>query len=95
MAPSAGRLPGRATEWEHRRLERGLCCLSLELFRGPTEHVLTWSLAHTQILEHLQGQVLFKGRAGSGGSRTAEDHQLAQMMELFGPLPLDLLKARE
>ena len=44
-----------------------------------------------QIFELLQGRVLFKGRADPTGAWTAEEDHLAQMIELFGPLPKDLL----
>ena len=44
-----------------------------------------------QIFELLQGRVLFKGRADPNGAWTAEEDHLAQMIELFGPLPKDLL----
>jgi len=44
-----------------------------------------------QIYELLQGRVLFKGRPDPDGAWTAEEDHLAQMMELFGPLPTDLL----
>lgn len=44
-----------------------------------------------QIFELLQGRVLFKGRPDPNGAWTAEEDHLAQMMELFGPLPTDLL----
>ncbi len=35
--------------------------------------------------------MLFKGRPDPDGAWTAEEDHLAQMMELFGPLPTDLL----
>ena len=44
-----------------------------------------------QIFELLQGRVLFKGRPDPNGAWTAEEDHLAQIMELFGPLPTDLL----
>ena len=44
-----------------------------------------------QIFELLQGRVLFKGRPEPNGAWTAEEDHLAQMIELFGPLPTDLL----
>ena len=44
-----------------------------------------------QIFELLQGRVLFKGRADPTGAWTAEEDHLAHMIELFGPLPKDLL----
>ncbi|KAI9749813.1 MAG: asparagine synthetase [Chaenotheca gracillima] len=43
------------------------------------------------IYELLQGRVLFKGRPDPQGTWQAEDDHLAQMIELFGPLPPDLL----
>jgi hypothetical protein len=46
---------------------------------------------YEQIYELLQGRVLFKGRPGPEGAWTAEEDHLAQMIELFGPLPAELL----
>ncbi len=39
----------------------------------------------------MQGRVLFNGKAGPNGAWTEQEDQLAQMIELFGHLPLDLL----
>lgn len=39
----------------------------------------------------MQGKVLFSGKAGPNGAWTEEEDQLAQMIELFGYLPSDLL----
>ena len=44
-----------------------------------------------QIFELVQGRVLFGGKAAPQGGWTAEEDQFAQMIELFGYLPLDLL----
>lgn len=37
--------------------------------------------------ELLQGRVLFRGRPGPKDAWTAEEDQLAQTIELFGPIP--------
>ncbi|KAL9635251.1 MAG: hypothetical protein Q9204_002683 [Flavoplaca sp. TL-2023a] len=55
---------------------------------GPGADI--WSAACV-IFELLQGRVLFKGRPDPNGAWTAEEDHLAQMMELLGPLPTDLL----
>ena len=39
----------------------------------------------------MQGRVLFNGKASPNGAWTEEEDQLAQMIELLGPFPLDLL----
>ncbi|MCJ1398386.1 hypothetical protein MMC11_001584 [Xylographa trunciseda] len=49
-----------------------------------------WSAACV-IFELLQGRILFKGRPDPNGAWTAEEDHLAQMIELFGPLPAGLL----
>lgn len=48
-------------------------------------------IPNKQIFELLQGRVLFKARPDPSGAWTAEEDHLAQMIELFGPLPTDLL----
>jgi hypothetical protein len=42
--------------------------------------------------ELLQGRVLFRGRPGPKDAWTAEEDQLAQMIELFGPIPSSVRK---
>ena len=48
-------------------------------------------IPNKQIFELLQGRVLFKGRPDPNGAWTAEEDHLAQMIELFGPIPAELL----
>lgn len=43
-----------------------------------------------KIYELIQGRVLFRGKPGPNDAWTAEEDQLAQMVELFGPLPASL-----
>lgn len=45
-----------------------------------------------QIFELMQGKVLFNGKASPTGAWSEEEDQLAQMIELFGHLPLDFLR---
>lgn len=52
-------------------------------------YVLT--ISH-QIFELLQGRPLFRGRADESLGWTASEDRLALMMDLFGPLPKDLLR---
>jgi hypothetical protein len=40
----------------------------------------------------LQGRPLFRGRADEGLGWTVNEDRLALMMDLFGPLPKDLLQ---
>jgi len=45
-----------------------------------------------KIYELIQGRVLFRGRSGPKDAWTAEEDQIAQMIELFGPIPASLRK---
>lgn len=64
------------------------CVVSPLTFNTGLNPIVT---PNKQIFELLQGRVLFKGRPDPNGTWTAEEDDLAQMMELFGPLPTDLL----
>jgi hypothetical protein len=52
-----------------------------------SQAVVNSSTHKEQICELLQGRVLFRGRPGSKDAWTAEEDQIAQMIELFGPIP--------
>jgi serine/threonine-protein kinase SRPK3 len=43
------------------------------------------------MFELLQGYVLFNGKQDKNGAWTAEEDHLAQMIELLGPIPPDVL----
>lgn len=43
------------------------------------------------MFELLQGYLLFNGKQDKGGAWTAEEDHLAQMIELLGPIPPDVL----
>jgi hypothetical protein len=45
-----------------------------------------------QIYELLQGRVPFRSRPGPKGVWTAEEDQIAQVIELFGPIPASIRK---
>ena len=64
------------------------CVVSSSTFNTGLNPIVT---PNKQIFELLQGRVLFKGRPDPNGAWTAEEDHLAQMMELFGPLPTGLL----
>ena len=48
-----------------------------------------------KIYELLQGRVLFRGKLGPNAAWIAEEDRLAQMIELFGPIPASLRKRGE
>lgn len=66
------------------------CVVSTPAFTSGFDPIVT---SNIQIYELLQGRVLFKGRPGPEGAWTVEEDHLAQMIELFGPLPSELLAA--
>ncbi len=45
-----------------------------------------------EIFELLQGHLMFNPTANEKGGWTAVDSHLAQMMDLFGPVPLEMLR---
>ncbi|KAH7396111.1 kinase-like domain-containing protein [Pyrenochaeta sp. MPI-SDFR-AT-0127] len=64
-----------------------------EVFLGAPwdSSVDIWGFACV-IYELLQGRVLFRGRPGPKDAWTAEEDQLAQMIELLGPIPVSVRK---
>jgi serine/threonine-protein kinase SRPK3 len=60
-----------------------MCCKSPKLS-------LARLLKQKQIYELIQGRVLFRGRPGLKDAWTAEEDQIAQMIELFGPIPASI-----
>ena len=67
-----------------------MCGGSLALYVLQT--IISSSTHKQQIYELLQGRVLFRGRSGPKNAWTAEEDQLAQMIELFGPIPASVRK---
>lgn len=67
-----------------------MCGGSLALYVSQT--VVSSSTHEEQIYELLQGRVLFRGRPGPKDAWTAEEDQIAQMIELFGPIPASVRK---
>jgi serine/threonine-protein kinase SRPK3 len=63
--------------------------LALQVFQSPSLGLLT---DDEKIYELIQGRVLFRGRSGPKDAWTAEEDQIAQMIELFGPIPASLRK---
>jgi serine/threonine-protein kinase SRPK3 len=54
--------------------------------------MLTKLAQHKQVMEFVQGIVLFSGKASENGTWTAEDDHLARIAEVLGPFPSSLLK---
>ncbi|MCJ1261598.1 hypothetical protein MMC22_001464 [Lobaria immixta] len=81
--------------WVHKHLTEWIQPKSLrapEVFLGAPwgTKVDVWGAA-CLIHELMQGRVLFSGKADPNGAWTEQGDQLAQMIELFGQLPSDLL----
>jgi hypothetical protein len=63
--------------------------LALYVFQTAVAYRLTHQ---EQMYELLQGRILFRGRSGPKNAWTAEEDQIAQIIELFGPIPASLQK---
>lgn len=61
------------------------------VFQRPAVFLNSIVTPNQQIYELLQGRVLFRGRPGPEDAWSPEEDHLAQMIELFGPLPSELL----
>jgi serine/threonine-protein kinase SRPK3 len=71
------------------------CLVSVSLFNNISHHCAVYFNIKTenqQVVEFVQGIVLFSGEASDTGSWTAEDDHLARIFEVLGPFPLHFIE---